>query len=184
MALGIVAQTGGFMSVRSAVGRGSTFEIYLPLDLDSSAQPDTERGSRPEPPSLPRVSVASGASTILVVDDEDSLRRVTVRILKKSGYEVLEAAGGQEALDLCARRDSPVDLVITDVVMPKMTGSELVTQLAERCPGVSVIYTSGYNTDMVVRHGVASDRVHFIPKPYSANALLALIARVLAERAG
>ncbi|HRE91897.1 MAG TPA: response regulator, partial [Myxococcota bacterium] len=92
--------------------------IYLPLDLDGSTHPGTDRGARPQPTSLPVVSTSSSVSTILLVDDEASLRRVTVRILKKAGYEVLEAAGGHEALELCAARATPVDLVITDVVMP------------------------------------------------------------------
>lgn len=188
MAFGIVAQSSGFMSVRSVVGKGSTFEIYLPLDVDGSTQPDTERGLRPNPPVTVAAPVSVGTDTterptVLLVDDEDSLRRVTTRILKKSGYEVLAASGGEEALRLCAEQPRAIDLVITDVVMPKMTGSELVSQLEAQCPGISVIYTSGYNTDMIVRHGVASDRVHFIPKPYSAPALLELVARVLRERA-
>ena len=185
MVYGIVAQSGGFMSVESTVGQGSSFAIYLPLVVEEDLRPETDRVSRP-PPRIeqPRAMASSSQKAILLVDDEDSLRRVSTRILKKAGYEVLAASGGEEALSLCAARNHPVDLVITDVVMPKMTGSELVARLAGLCPGVSVIYTSGYNTDMVVRHGVASDRVHFIPKPYSASALLELIAKVLAERVG
>lgn len=190
MVYGIVAQSGGFMSVQSVVGEGSTFAIHLPLVVDESLQAETDRVSRPPDrshgPRLIEPLHATGSPatrSILLVDDEDSLRRVSARILKKAGYEVLVASGGEEALRLCGERGSPVDLIITDVVMPKMTGSELVARLAEHCPGVSVIYTSGYNTDMVVRHGVTSERVHFIPKPYSAPALLELVAKVLSERA-
>lgn len=185
MVHGIVAQSGGFMSVESVVGQGSIFTVYLPIVVEDSAHPETDRTSRPPPKIMASpVSESTKTKTILLVDDEDSLRRVSARILKKAGYEVIAAVGGEEALSLCASRETPVDLLITDVVMPKMTGSELVSRLESQCPGISVIYTSGYNTDMVVRHGVASERVHFIPKPYSSNTLLELVAKVLGERAG
>lgn len=173
-AYGIVHQSGGFIGVGSRPGDGSTFEVYLPLEVVTPpVKAPTQREERP-------LVTAARGGTILVVDDEEALRRVTARILTKAGYEVITAGSGAEALALCESR--AVELVITDVVMPKMTGSELVALLEERCPGVAVIYTSGYTNDTVVKHGVASEHVRFLAKPYAASVLLDLIRKVFAER--
>ncbi len=168
---GVVQQSEGYIIVTSAVGTGTVFDVFLPLAIEPEARVDTKRTQTAEPKAL-------GKGTILIVDDEEQLRRIASRIIARAGYQVISAGGGKEALALLEAHGGDIDLVITDVVMPGMSGSELVAILKERYPLVEVVYTSGYTDDMVVRHGVSSDKVRFLSKPYSANVLMEMVRSV------
>jgi PAS domain S-box-containing protein len=165
---GIVQQSGGGVSVHSGPGAGSTFTIFLPR---AEAQPCEEppRHSAPTP---------RGGETVLVVEDEGALRRLAQAALESAGYRVLTAANGREALRLLEDPETPVRLVLTDMVMPEMGGRELAKALACRRPGIKVLFTSGYE-DALVRHGVAADGAHFIGKPFSVDELARKVREVL-----
>ena len=166
---GIIKQSGGFIRVYSEVGTGSRFAIYLPQ------VPATGAIDRP----APAKRASTGTETILLVDDSDGLRRLSTRVLRSAGYTVLEAASGDAALEAVARHDGPVHLVLTDVVMPGISGRRLVEQLAETSPAVKVMYMSGYTSDAIVRHGVLEAQVPFIEKPFAPSALLKKVREVL-----
>jgi PAS domain S-box-containing protein len=167
---GIVKQSGGSLSVRSQIGRGSTFTIYLP---------HTEGAVPPARP-LQSTAVMRGTETILLVEDEEAVRRLVERLLVSAGYQVLAAASGSEALAALERHDGSVDLVITDVVMPGMSGPELAKQIARRRPGLKVLFTSGFASDAI---GAMGEAAHFIGKPYSIAELARKVREVL-ESAG
>ena len=160
---GIIAQSRGRIEVKSTLGAGTTFEVTLPV---LEARPSTS-GETPAP-STPHTRTAT---RLLLVDDEAGLRRVTSRLLKRAGYEVLTASNGEEALKVLAESSNELDLVITDVVMPGMSGLELVKHLKERHPGLKVLFTSGYTSDTLSRHGLSETELHFITKPYTIAAL-------------
>jgi CheY-like chemotaxis protein len=159
---GIVKQSEGHVLVHSKLGEGTTFNIYLPRVDDGS---QTEAAA-PIYPDMPR-----GTETILLVEDEEMVRTITQEILEELGYTVLVAANGAEALSLCEELDSRVDLVITDVVMPRMSGRELVDRLSSIWPKQKVLYMSGYTDDAVVRHGELQAGKNFIQKPFTPAAL-------------
>lgn len=166
---GIVKQSGGSIWVYSEVGVGTTFRIYLPRV--------EEPASRTRP--APTATVMGGTETILIVEDEEGSRRVAQRILASAGYAVLVAANGEEAFQLLERSDRPVDLVLTDVVMPGMSGRELADRLGASHPGVKVIFTSGYTDDAILHHGVLNEGMHFIGKPYTIADLTRKVREVL-----
>ncbi len=165
---GIVAQSGGNIWVYSEPGQGTTFKVYLPRELEASMVPASERLPTP---------VRTGTETILVVEDEGALRRVARRILGAAGYTVLTASGGAEAISLCAQHD--VDLLLTDMVMPSMSGTELAQKLADTRPSLRVLYTSGYSDEGLVNQGVLEPGVHFLPKPFTAADLVRKVREVL-----
>jgi CheY-like chemotaxis protein len=158
---GIVKQTNGSVFAYSEVGIGTTFKVYLPCS----------EAPRPGLEMTPPPAALGGRETVLLVEDEESVRALTRRVLHAKGYEVLEAASGAEALALVARHTGPLHLLVTDVVMPRMSGRELATRLAEVRPGVKVLYVSGYTDDAVVRHGVLEAGAMFLQKPFSPDAL-------------
>ena len=171
MVYGIVHQSGGFISVKSILGAGSSFSVGLPRAVSydppgSGAEPAASR-------------VHTGTETILLVEDEETLRGVARRILEVAGYTVLAAASGQEALQRCAEHAGPIDLLLTDVVMPRMTGPELARALATQRPATRLLYTSGYTDDEVVRRGVRAAELHFLPKPFTEGELLEKVREVL-----
>jgi PAS domain S-box-containing protein len=167
---GIVTHSGGHIELVSNVGQGTTFRIYLPL----KRQPISE----PQP--VARVARATGGSeTILVVEDEASIRRITARTLRKEGYTVLEACDGVEALEVVQGHVGPIHLVLTDVVMPRMDGRKLAEALHQRDANIGVVYTSGYNDDAVLRHGIEHELVAFLPKPYDLDGLRRKVRDVL-----
>ena len=172
---GIVRQSGGDIHVTSRPGEGSVFEIYLPQAVGQRVERPVERIAD---------SLSTGTETVLVVEDEDPVRRAVERILAAAGYTVLTASSGGEALRVCARYTSHIHLLLTDVVMPGMGGKELVEQLQVDRPGVASLYMSGYTDDAIVRHGTLEPGTQFIGKPFSAAELTAKVRQVLdAQRA-
>jgi hypothetical protein len=161
-AYGIVKQSGGNIWVYSEVGRGTTFKIYLPR-TDSVAENPQANSDQDESP--------SGTETVLLVEDEEMVREMAHEILRMSGYQVLESTHGSEALTVCEQHEGPIHLMLTDVVMPQMSGRELAERLVPMRPEMRVLYMSGYTDDAIVHHGVLEDGVAFIEKPFTPNAL-------------
>jgi two-component system cell cycle sensor histidine kinase/response regulator CckA len=166
---GIVKQSGGYIWLESEVGRGSTFSIYLPR---VQADPAPERPDR-APAARPR------SATVLLVEDEEGVRRVARKMLERSGFTVLEASNGEEALRLCAGREGAIDLVVTDVVMPGMGGGELVECLAALRPGIRVLFMSGYTDEAVEKHGALVPGASFVQKPFTPELLVSRVVEML-----
>ena len=167
---GIVKQSQGYIWVYSELGKGTTFKVYLPLVQETCE--DTQRGP---------IATGSlqGAETVLLVEDEPSLRELAREFLESSGYRVLEAGDGAKAIALAEQHRGPIHLLLTDVIMPGMNGHQLAERLASRCPEMRVIYTSGYTDNVIVHHGVLQPGTAFIEKPYMREALLRKIREVL-----
>jgi CheY-like chemotaxis protein len=169
---GVVKQSGGYIWVYSEVGHGSTFKIYLPqvtAEVDKPSERET-----------PRVSV--GTETILFVEDEQSVRELVCDCLSSAGYRVLEASEGVQALEVAAAHTGPIHMLVTDVVMPRMSGRDLAAQLTSERPGLKVLFISGYTDDTIVRHGVLDGGVAFLQKPFNLKSLAEKIREVLSEQ--
>jgi two-component system, cell cycle sensor histidine kinase and response regulator CckA len=162
---GIVKQSDGFIMVESEVGRGTCFTLYLPQVAEAA-------GRKPVAPSG---APARGTETILVVEDVIGLRRLIARTLEAAGYKVLTAAGGEEALRMLERYEEPVHLMVTDVVMPGMSGRRLADQLGQLRPELKVLYMSGYTDDVILRHNVVGESAPFVSKPFGMADLIRLI---------
>ncbi|HUW41730.1 MAG TPA: ATP-binding protein, partial [Rectinemataceae bacterium] len=172
---GIVKQSGGDIWVYSELGQGTTFKIYLPRDASARTAAVKEAAI------APANSIKSG--TILVVEDEEALRKVTKRTLDDAGYTVLSAANGEEALKASARHAGEIRLLLTDVVMPRMGGRLLAQELLKTRPETEVIYMSGYTDNAIVHHGVLDVGTNFLGKPFTAEALLEKVNAVLGGEA-
>jgi len=170
---GIVQQHGGEIFVESHVDQGSTFTVWLPR---------TEHFSIRQSRRIRASSLPPGSQSVLVVEDEPAVRRLAARILRRAGYQVLEAESGEAALALLQDRDQPVHLLITDLVMPGMDGRELARRVADLAPNIKVLYTSGYANDVLEGHGLDGDPNAFIGKPYRPSALALRVQRILADR--
>ncbi|HWP05912.1 MAG TPA: PAS domain S-box protein [Polyangiaceae bacterium] len=172
MCHGIVTQAGGKIAVRSEAGRGATFQVYLPF---------APSGSTPAvAPALERKpDQRRGRETLLLVEDEQVILQVARSWLTKLGYRVLGAGDGVEALEVAAQTADPIDLLVTDVVMPRLGGRELARRLTELRPQTKVLYMSGYAENALAFGGVLSEGIDFIQKPYSLDALAARIRQVL-----
>jgi two-component system, cell cycle sensor histidine kinase and response regulator CckA len=169
---GIVSQSGGSIWVYSETRLGSTFKIYLPR-ADEGRVDAEARGEERE---IPR-----GRETVLLVEDEDAVRRIAAEFLRKQGYTVLEAHQGGDALLICRRTESVIHLMVTDVVMPGMSGRELVENLAPLKPEMRILYMSGYTDNAIVHHGVLEPGVNFLQKPFTLNDLARKVRDVLDE---
>lgn len=170
---GIVKQSGGFIWLDSAIGVGSTFNIYLPcIDAEIAAR-DEDEAFQP---------TAKEAATILIVEDEDLVRAMTRQTLEECGYKVVEATNGKEALATCLQSGGAIDLVITDVVMPEMGGRELAERLREKLPNIRILFTSGYTDDAVVRLDVIEAETNFIQKPFTLEALTNKVKQFLDKK--
>ena len=169
---GIVTQNGGVASVCSEPGLGTTFSIYLPR----SPQAPPAAGAAEEAPA------DQVAGTVLVVEDDEAVRRTTAAMLDALGFGVLVASGWREALALAARQDMSVDLLLTDVVMPELSGKELCERLRAVRPRLRVLYMSGYTADVIAHHDILEDGVHFIQKPFTMDDLARAIRTALGGR--
>jgi len=168
---GIVKQTGGYITVESEIGRGTAFRIYLPRFRGEVSQPaEAERSALRD---------VTGQDTILLVEDEEAVRSFAARALKLRGYDVLEASGGEEALEIVKNRDGVIDLLITDVVMPNMDGPTLVRNVRRLRPGIQVIFMSGYAEEAFRRNDEKAETLHFLPKPFGLKQLAAKVKEVL-----
>jgi two-component system cell cycle sensor histidine kinase/response regulator CckA len=167
---GIVKQSGGNIWVYSEPGKGTTFKIYLPRVEEAPMPHETPSGIH---------SSVQGTETILVVEDEVSIRTLARKVLESGGYRVVEAKSGPEALERVRGSGDPIHLLVTDLVMPEMAGTELASRLLESRPELRVLYMSGYSDDAVVRHGLLEHRHHFLPKPFTPQVLLRKVREVL-----
>jgi len=167
---GIVKQSGGYIWVYSELNQGTLFKVYLPR-VDESVQP----AKKNEPEAVVRES----CETILLAEDSVSLREMAREYLESVGYVVLEAASGREALQKAKEFDGPIHLLLTDIVMPEMSGPELARHMTELRPEIKIIFTSGYTNDAIARQGVLDPAVAFIQKPYRPKALARKIQEVL-----
>jgi PAS domain S-box-containing protein len=172
---GIVKQTGGFITVDSEVGRGTSFVIYLPR-----YRADPNLSTAPEPERLAPRDV-TGQDTILLVEDEEAVRSFAARALKLRGYNVLEAAGGEEALEIVRNNRATIHLLITDVVMPNMDGPTLVRHVRRLRPEMAIIFMSGYAEEAFRRNDEKAEELHFLPKPFGLKQLAAKVKDVLSH---
>jgi CheY-like chemotaxis protein len=166
---GIVKQNGGFIHVYSEKGEGTSIKIYLPRGRaeESAAEATAER------------KPLGGSETVLLVEDEASILNLGKEILGRFGYTVLAASTPAEAAELAERHRNPIDLLITDVVMPGMNGRILAEKILALKPEIKTLYMSGYTADVIVHHGVLDEDVHFLQKPFSIQALAAKVREVL-----
>jgi two-component system, cell cycle sensor histidine kinase and response regulator CckA len=167
---GIVKQSGGNIWVYSEVGRGTTFKVYLPR-VDESAK---------EYNAVAKVEESSrGTETILLVEDEELVRNLAREVLESYNYQVLEAAKGGTALLLCEHHEEPISLLLTDIVLPEMSGHLLAERLSQLRPEMKVLYMSGYTDNAIVHHGVLDEGTNFIQKPFTPTALVKKVREVL-----
>ena len=174
MVYGIVRQAGGDVTVSSEPGRGTTFQIYLP-------EASHTREAAPEP--RPTPVIARGSETLLVVEDEPQLLELASRMLEEQGYHVLAAGDARQALQICSVHPAPIHLMVTDVVMPKMGGPELVSAARPLRPNMKVLYVSGYTDGTAIARGAAVGEVPFLQKPFTPHDLHAKVREALDDRA-
>jgi CheY-like chemotaxis protein len=167
---GIVQQSGGHVGVRSAPGRGATFTVLLPRHAGA----DTTPAVRPDRRRLP-----GGTETLLLVEDEAAVRSSARRLLERNGYTVLEARHGGDALRIADESERPIDLVLTDLVMPEMGGRELVERLRAHRPALKVVFMSGYTEKAIAVDGVMPPHTGFVEKPFTVEQLMRRVREIL-----
>jgi two-component system cell cycle sensor histidine kinase/response regulator CckA len=167
---GIVKQSGGHILVASESGSGTTFTIYLPAFAPVPEPVVTES---------PAPTVQGSSETVLLVEDEDLVRQLTREILTRHGYRVLEAADGVAALEVVQQYGGAIDLMVTDVVMPRMSGNELVEHVRPLRPGMRVLYVTGYSEEAIARQGQLTEGIELLPKPFTPGVLTAKIRQIL-----
>jgi two-component system, cell cycle sensor histidine kinase and response regulator CckA len=159
---GIIKQHGGNIWVYSEVGQGTTFKIYLPRVAEAAVPVPQPQ----EPHEMPR-----GTEVVLLVEDEPSVRNLVARVLRAQGYTVLEASNGAEALQVIQAHPGVIDLLVTDVVMPEMSGKALADHVVRRYPDIRMLFISGYTDRAIVHHGRLEADVAFLQKPFTLRAL-------------
>jgi CheY-like chemotaxis protein len=167
---GIVKQSGGYITVHSVPGGGTTFNVYLPPVRAGEEGAQLQEAER---------VVARGVETVLVVEDEVAVRAIVKRLLRRQGYVVLEAENGEAALALSASYKATIHLVISDAVMPGMSGADVVTRLRMQRPELRVLIMSGYTDDEIVRRGIVSSAMPYIHKPFAPNDLSRAVREAL-----
>jgi two-component system cell cycle sensor histidine kinase/response regulator CckA len=172
---GIIKQTGGFITVDSELGRGTAFRIFLPRYRAELAAPAAVEPERTGPRDV------TGQDTILLVEDEEAVRSFAARALRLRGYEVLEASGGEEALEIVREHKATIHLLVTDVVMPNMDGPTLVRAVKRLRPEMAVIFMSGYAEEAFRRNDEKAEDLHFLPKPFGLKQLAAKVKDVLSQ---
>ena len=172
MVLGIVEQSGGYIEAESVPGQGATFRIYLPRVAGNP-----EDSGKPE-----AVPAMGGKETILVVEDQAEVRKYAAAALLAHGYGVIQAESAGEALEICERAHERIGLLLTDVVMPNMSGKELERRVAERWPAIKVLFMSGYSEDAILQHGGPKKGTELIQKPFSPAELAHKVGEMLAEK--
>jgi CheY-like chemotaxis protein len=170
MVYGIVKQSDGHIACYSTVGQGTTFKVYLPRTEVDEESPTAVEFQKSE---------VSAHETILVVEDDDAVRHFTETILKKSGYNVWSARSGVDAVDYSSKSTEPIDVLITDVVMPGMNGREVARRVLVHHPQIRVLFTSGYTTNAIVHHGLLEEGLEFLQKPFSKKELLIRVRALL-----
>ncbi len=170
---GIVKQSDGHISVSSTPSQGTKFKLYFPEALERPGEGQTSK---------PSLSLHRGEETVLVVEDEDTVRKLACRTLRSNGYTVLEAQNGGEAIERFEKYEGKIHLLLSDVVMPVMGGRQLSENLLERYPDLKVLFASGYTDEMIIRHGVSEANTNFIHKPFMPADLLAKVRAVLDQR--
>jgi CheY-like chemotaxis protein len=167
---GVVKQSAGFVWVYSELGRGTTFKVYFPR---ADGGPVSEQDAVAAGESL------GGTETVLLVDDAPAVRAVSRRVLERYGYTVLEAGPGAAALEAAQAYGKPVHVLLTDIVMPGMSGRDLAEQLHGMLPELRVVYMSGYTDDAIVRHGILASGIAYLQKPFTGEGLARKIREVL-----
>jgi CheY-like chemotaxis protein len=170
---GIVKQSNGNIWVYSEVGLGTTFKIYLPRTDESLQVYKRDSGAE---------EFLRGTETVLLAEDEEVVRKLACQVLRLYGYQVLEAADGNEALLICESHPAPIHLLITDVIMPAMSGRSLAARVTELRPDMQVLYMSGYTDNAIVHHGVLDEGTNFIQKPFSTDVFAIRVREVLNQR--
>jgi two-component system, cell cycle sensor histidine kinase and response regulator CckA len=169
---GIIRQSGGWIDVSSELGVGTSMKLYLPRIDGRPTEEEREISGENE---------FIGSETILLVEDQDAVRRLVKAILKRYGYQILEAANGDEALEIAKEYSGEIHLLLTDVVLPGINGKELSERLKTVCPELRVLFTSGYSSDVITHRGVLDYGVAYIPKPFNPEKLAAKVREILAE---
>lgn len=176
MVYGIVKQTGGYIFVHSTPGEGTTFRIFLPRHfVDAETEAELANGKAKKE----RQADLTGAGRVLLVEDEDAVRSFAVEALKRQGYEVLEASSGAEAIDMVKEADKPIDIVISDVIMPEMDGPSMYKELRKTNPKLKIIFMSGYADDAFKNAMDPDERFAFLQKPFSLAQLAAKVKEEL-----
>ena len=170
MVYGVIQQSGGHILVYSEPGQGTTFKIYLPR---------IEEVAELQPRATPEKTLANGAETVLLVEDDEALREVTIELLEGQGYRVLGAKGGPEAIAMSKAHGTTIHLLLTDIVMPDMSGPVLAAQIRESRPELKVVYMSGYTGNLIGHYGVLAAGSAFIQKPFTKQTILSELRKVL-----
>src|SRR5262249_10828280 len=171
---GIVKQSGGFIWVYSELGKGTSFKIYLPRVDEKQTQPGA--------PNKPVAEIPAGTETILLTEDEQDVREIAREFLESGGYKVIEAQNGKDAIQLAAQHGDKIDLLLTDMVMPGITGQELAVRLQREHPGLAVVFMSGYSEHAATEMANADPSVRLMTKPFNRATILRAVGEILQSR--